>query len=310
MLKSELPMLREASLRILVVSTTLLKLGARAGLLLSEIAGMMCSELRGNTEEISELQKICQIAKERLEVELLSLALEKFGTSEESSRTQEDLEFDEDDDQFQLEFDKESSDSETGQVVELNFGSSFQSSRLSGGVALNVSRRALEFDNGAFRRAISPTSPMSLSGFSPLGKGSFGSVAEDDEEKLEVSRKLPLFQSSTYKATGLKLTSGIRGWQLGHRVSHSPTDRPGKHPKESFSGYSCKDGESDPEENPLLEEVQLAFPSGGDIDFSQLGESTWRLYMKIFEETLQEALDAKKEANNSVLKRFGTSCKF
>lgn len=59
MLRSELPMIREACLRVLVLCTIFLKEAAAFGLCLSEIGEMMSREFRGGDEEPSELEVVC-----------------------------------------------------------------------------------------------------------------------------------------------------------------------------------------------------------------------------------------------------------
>lgn len=59
MLKSKLPMIREACLRVLVLSTIFLKEAASFGLCLAEIGEMMSREFTGGEEEPSELEVVC-----------------------------------------------------------------------------------------------------------------------------------------------------------------------------------------------------------------------------------------------------------
>nr|XP_043607680.1 phosphatidylinositol 4-kinase gamma 5-like [Erigeron canadensis] len=59
MLKAELPMIREASLRVLVLCTIFLKEAAGYGLTLAEIGEMMSREFRRGEEEPSELEVLC-----------------------------------------------------------------------------------------------------------------------------------------------------------------------------------------------------------------------------------------------------------
>jgi hypothetical protein len=74
MLRTELPMIREACLRVLVLSTIFLKKAAEYGLCLSEIGEMMSREFRGGDEEPSELELVCIEARRLMvaERELLS----------------------------------------------------------------------------------------------------------------------------------------------------------------------------------------------------------------------------------------------
>ncbi|KAL9225847.1 hypothetical protein vseg_001726 [Gypsophila vaccaria] len=59
LLRSELPMIREACLRVLVLCTIFLKEAAAFGLCLAEIGEMMTREFRVGEEEPSELELIC-----------------------------------------------------------------------------------------------------------------------------------------------------------------------------------------------------------------------------------------------------------
>lgn len=75
MLRRELPMIREACLRILVLCTIFLKEAAEFGLCLSEIGEMMSREFRAGEEEPSELEVVCIEARRLVEEreEVLSL---------------------------------------------------------------------------------------------------------------------------------------------------------------------------------------------------------------------------------------------
>lgn len=66
MLNRELPMLRVQSLRLLEVSTRLLKTCAAAGLNLAEIGSVMSKPLAGFDDEPSELERLCVFAKEEV----------------------------------------------------------------------------------------------------------------------------------------------------------------------------------------------------------------------------------------------------
>lgn len=58
-LRSEVPSLRESSIRVLIVCTVFLKQAAAAGLNLADIGQMMTREFRGGDESSSELENIC-----------------------------------------------------------------------------------------------------------------------------------------------------------------------------------------------------------------------------------------------------------
>ncbi|XP_004304188.1 PREDICTED: probable phosphatidylinositol 4-kinase type 2-beta At1g26270-like [Fragaria vesca subsp. vesca] len=82
MLRMELPMFREACLRVLIICTIFLKEAAEFGLCLSEIGEMMSREFRGQEEEPSELELICLEAKKLFQEEL-SYSEPKAGGQEE-----------------------------------------------------------------------------------------------------------------------------------------------------------------------------------------------------------------------------------
>lgn len=72
MLRMELPMIREACLRVLVLCTIFLKEAAAFGLCLAEIGEMMSREFRRGEEEPSELEVVCMEARRTLADEVLS----------------------------------------------------------------------------------------------------------------------------------------------------------------------------------------------------------------------------------------------
>ncbi|CAA0242890.1 unnamed protein product [Arabidopsis thaliana] len=76
MLRRELPMIREASLRVLVLCTIFLKEAAANGLCLAEIGEMMTREVRPGDEEPSEIEVVC--------LEAMSLIGEKDAESPRS----------------------------------------------------------------------------------------------------------------------------------------------------------------------------------------------------------------------------------
>ncbi|KAF8399222.1 hypothetical protein HHK36_015087 [Tetracentron sinense] len=87
MLRKELPMIREACLRVLVLCTIFLKEAAAFGLCLAEIGEMMSREFRGNEEEPSELEVVC-IEARRL------IAEKEIFFPEAEAGDEEDIQFD------------------------------------------------------------------------------------------------------------------------------------------------------------------------------------------------------------------------
>ncbi|CAM0914170.1 unnamed protein product [Alopecurus aequalis] len=83
MLRMELPMIREACLRVLILSTIFLKEGASFGLCLAEIGEMMSREFTGREDQPSELEVVCMEARR--------LATEREECSTEHDSGDEDL---------------------------------------------------------------------------------------------------------------------------------------------------------------------------------------------------------------------------
>jgi hypothetical protein len=95
MLRMELPMIREACLRVLVLCTIFLKAAAEFGLCLAEIGEMMSREFRRGEEEPSELEVVCMEARRMLAEEVLSPKADSIN---------EDFQFDLDCEELEPEF--------------------------------------------------------------------------------------------------------------------------------------------------------------------------------------------------------------
>lgn len=96
MLRRELPMIREACLRVLVLCTNFLKEAAKFGLCLAEIGEMMSREFRSSEEEPSELEVICMEAKK--------LMAEREVSSPRADTGDEEFQFDIDCEESEFEF--------------------------------------------------------------------------------------------------------------------------------------------------------------------------------------------------------------
>jgi hypothetical protein len=95
MLRRELPGLREESLRLLEVSTTLLKRCAAAGLSLSDIAAVVTRPLIGLDDDPSELEKLCSSVRDEIDAEAAAVLESDF---EEEEEEEEDISGSEDED--------------------------------------------------------------------------------------------------------------------------------------------------------------------------------------------------------------------
>ncbi|XVE54644.1 hypothetical protein DITRI_Ditri03aG0098800 [Diplodiscus trichospermus] len=87
MLRAELPMIREACLRVLVLCSIFLQEAAAFGLCLAEIGEMMSREFNGQEEEPSELEVVCIEAKELV----MEMDLSFFDADERDDEFQFDI---------------------------------------------------------------------------------------------------------------------------------------------------------------------------------------------------------------------------
>ncbi|KAL3510986.1 hypothetical protein ACH5RR_030387 [Cinchona calisaya] len=124
MLRKELPMIREACLRVLVLCTIFLKEAAAYGLCLAEIGEMMTREFRGGDEEPSELEVVC--------IEARRLIAEREMLSPKAEGLDEEFQFDMDCDDGGYEFTPKmnSEDFMAGTPFHLGFGSTIGRSPL------------------------------------------------------------------------------------------------------------------------------------------------------------------------------------
>lgn len=125
LLRMELPMIREACLRVLVLCTTFLKEAASFGLCLAEIGGMMSREFHYNEEGPSELEVICIQARKLLE--------ESEAWSPASKGTNKEM--------FQFDIECDDDSSTYGNMLSDSFGSfeTVESDKVTGQEVLNLS---------------------------------------------------------------------------------------------------------------------------------------------------------------------------
>ncbi|PKI69869.1 phosphatidylinositol 4-kinase gamma 5-like [Punica granatum] len=94
MLRMELPMIREACIRVLVICTIFLKEAASFGLCLAEIGEMISREFRGHDEKPSELEFICIEA--RMLLDKRETAVSEEVASEENEQFQFEVDSEDD----------------------------------------------------------------------------------------------------------------------------------------------------------------------------------------------------------------------
>ncbi|GJR02793.1 phosphatidylinositol 4-kinase gamma 7 [Tanacetum coccineum] len=169
LLRMELPMIREACLRVLVLCTTFLKEAASFGLCLAEIGEMMTREFHYNEEEPSELELICIQARKLLD--------ESNAWSPASKGTNKEL--------FQFDIECDDDSSLYGNMLSESFGSfeTQESDKVTGQDVLNLSTslKACCIEEQSWRREVTAVdgsySASSTSGIRSLNEQFSSSVS-------------------------------------------------------------------------------------------------------------------------------------
>ncbi|CAM6092758.1 unnamed protein product [Calypogeia fissa] len=338
MLRKELPMLREAALRTLVICTLFLQRGAAAGLTLAEIGGMMSRELCGLEEEASELESVCALGK--LEMEQDSLTGNAFDAV---SSSDEDLSGEQDQFQFDLDisanredepwdYDNENSFSycrslrspvSNGYTGFQNIDSNFaQKSFLS-----PVSNGSLGFHaNGS--AGISPlSSPRVLAGSRP-GLPSLLMLQEmhplEENADYPVSpytpspmQRLSRNQSSPppfEKEKTLTTSGSFNGGAFFSRMVGVPRSVSLSSRKLRCRSRGARRAIGMRGTTSAFDMARKISEAGGDmstpLDFSDMKEKVWARFLEYFEDLLPDAFARRKVESAKSLQRLGTSCRF
>ncbi|KAK8488696.1 hypothetical protein V6N13_042342 [Hibiscus sabdariffa] len=117
MLRRELPMIREACLRVLVLCTIFLKEAAAFGLCLAEIGEMMSREFRAGEEEPSELEVVC--------LEARRLIAEREMSSPKSNAGDAEFQFDIDCEEPETDFTPKMANDDFMTRASIQFGNGF-----------------------------------------------------------------------------------------------------------------------------------------------------------------------------------------
>lgn len=198
MLRKELPMIREASLRVLVLCTIFLKEAASYGLCLAEIGEMMSREFRAGEEEPSELEVVC--------IEAMTLIAEREVLSPRSSLG--DVEF-----QFDIDCEEPESDSTT-KLATYNYmnGAAFPSGNdiVNGRNPLSKLDECLEEDEESegeveFNRLPSPQAPERIPSIPKLSISLKDTTLSDKSHKYPKLSGAKQDSSSTHRSANEQL---------------------------------------------------------------------------------------------------------
>ncbi|XP_024530026.1 phosphatidylinositol 4-kinase gamma 6 [Selaginella moellendorffii] len=288
MLRRELPMLREGCLRMLVLCTIFLKNAARSGLTLAEIGAMMSRELCGDNEELSELEKVCMVAKLQADKALA----EETEEEEEDQIDEEDLELEDDIlGNFSIEIDEESG----GEVV-----------------ADEADKAAEEEEEGemlhdAILGELGKNNPGNgyyagrnvLLRLRPFGSPKYSSYYKNRQD----TNKLRRYFSA-------RNTCSLSHQRHHHHYHHHHRRR---RSSSSSTGSAAAAAPSTPVTSSAPGAAAVAIPAGDtpeNLVFSAMSDEEWEAFLGQFEELLEDAFVRRKTDNLNFVQRLGTSCQF
>ncbi|XP_031479273.1 phosphatidylinositol 4-kinase gamma 5-like [Nymphaea colorata] len=271
LLKAELPMFREACLRVLILCTIFLKEAAAFGLSLSEIGGMMSREFHGMEEEPSELELVCVEARRLVDEESLSDEVDE--EEEEEDGSENDLE------QFQFHIDCEEDFSQTKQS-KVNYRNETRIGSFSV-PSLNIGFK--HFPPSSF------VSPKGGSRRSPLSKLDESPEEDEMEAEVEESATVSGQKSAVHKLSTSFKCIGITGKHQRHGGVRGDC---------SSSGMNRRSAE---------EQVQAG---ASFVKLSDMSSQEWGAFLRKFKGLLNDAFANRKDMSMNQRHRLGTSCQF
>lgn len=350
MLRTKLPMLRESSLRILILCTTFLKTAAAAGLCLAEIGEMMSREFLDVEEEVSELELICMQAKLQVDQQISNTCCELVTNFSEASPEKEHTkdQFQFDDMEYEEDF-QSVADSLTFVEDDLNFGRMHdpqKSSRYNTlpkipevtGLSCLLSQSTFpghypernDFQrhsalNGSYHGVVSkdisvnyPSSPRLLNGSTGMPFPYYCSSQKTTRgcplSKLE---EIPYLEGEDLQEELHESKQEIhvlkqQGPLHGQFISPRSICFPQQNQLCSSPKGVWKE-HSGQVVSPLRttqSDHEMGVVAPKSIKFSDMSEGDWILFNKFFQELLPEAIASRRSRTTSHMQRLGTSCQF
>ncbi|KAH7276844.1 hypothetical protein KP509_39G024400 [Ceratopteris richardii] len=327
MLRTTLPMLREACHRMLVLSTTLLKKAAAAGLCLAEIGEMMT---RDQIEERSELEMLCFQAKDELSGADIDDGFSDFSLTE-ANEEQFDFELDENDEDESASELEESFSAVPILRLPDNRHWAFASSRPFNeqDMLLEASLKTLELHGS---KAVPPM-PISDSTHGKLG------ILKKVRESPKITS--PRFMSYFHKLSSPRAKTNQFSPEKEHSKSILRTNVNGSNSSgDMLTGFpkvmllrsvSCNHNKQQyvnrhhnydhTEIQDALKGVPLTpapklrcntytYSSPNQLSLGEMNKDEWMSFLSIFNELLEQALTIKCTQKASSRQRLGTSCQF
>ncbi|MCO5563688.1 hypothetical protein L7F22_017335 [Adiantum nelumboides] len=320
MLRAQLPMLREACHRMLILSTTVLKKAAAAGLCLSEIGEMMT---RDQIEERSELELLCFQAKRELSG-ADDDALSDLSLGEANEELFEQFEFELDDKGE----DGDVSDGEgiTVPILTLPSRGHWSCTPLSDSSKGACPEQDMRHDRSSKCLVICEEDEGSASNFKLNGRastfksvvGSPRSVQSGSHTMSSPRGKFPYY-SPEKELSRLASETNLNASGFSGKVSHA-SPRAVSYRSVSFSYHKQRYGNHHDRQDalkgvPLTPAPKLrcnAYTDGNINQFSlgDMSDEEWVSFLHVFNELLEQALATSCTQTVSHRQRLGTSCQF
>jgi hypothetical protein len=286
LLRKELPTMREACLRMLVLSTTFLKLAAKEGLTLAEIGGMMTRDLCGIDEDSSELEKVCMQAKVVVDEKLLSLSPEGESFSDGDFSLVEDMSGE---DEFQFDMD------EIPALKLPDFHGRSSYAPVNGCRSPLASRSPRWLLNESSPEMVLPS--FSSLEISPMPRSPLGMLQPDLSPTSPSATIYDSFSRMLVSRTAsFKLTSKFR--------SHTQIEKPRSI---GLRGYAALNVAQTVNQGSNKHQQQLVT---GPLILTDMNEKVWSLFLHHFQELLPEAFEKVRFKSKNQVQRLGTSCRF
>ncbi|PPD67771.1 hypothetical protein GOBAR_DD35350 [Gossypium barbadense] len=305
MLRRELPMIREACLRVLVLCTIFLKEAAAFGLCLAEIGEMMSREFRAGEEEPSELEVIC--------LEARRLIAERELSSPKSDVRDAEFQFDIDFEEPELDLNPKMATDDFMSRAPFQLGNGFLSMSFKNTSLGDKSQKYSKFSGTKQENGYLNNSSGHRSANEQLpGNVSFVKLADMNEEEWNLF--LEKFQELLYPGFEKRksVTLGQKQIQRLLSMSFKNTSLGDKSQKYSkFSGTKQENGYLNNSSGHRSATEQLP----GNVSFVKLAdmnEEEWTLFLEKFQELLYPGFEKRKSVTlgQKQIQRLGTSCQF
>lgn len=350
MLRLKLPMLRESSLRILILCTTFLKTAAAAGLCLAEIGEMMSPEFDGVEEEVSELELICMQANFEVDQQMSTVSCESVTNFSEDFPEKEHTknQFQFDDMEYEEDF-QHVADSLNYVEDGLNFGGMHDSQKSSRyntlpkipevtGLSCLLSQSTFpghyternDFQhhsalNGSFHGVVSKDFSVNYPLSPRLLHGSTRMSFPDNCSSPKTTRGCPLSKLEEIPYLG--------GEELQEELPESKQEiHVLKQQGPSNGQFISPRSICFPQQNQLCpshkgvwkeqskqvvspfratqSDHEMGMVAPKNMKFSDMSEGNWTSFIKIFQELLPEAIASRRRRTTNHRQRLGTSCQF